>query len=198
MRLIADSFLMFGDLETAKLKAEELRRLHPGSTDARNVLMLLQLVAMAERDSTRMNNTIALMAKEGCSPGQIHTAKTMQVAYHRVRPRARLPRESQNAHIPNASHSVPLPSESAFGLRNYPNPFNPSTMIEYTLSEEMEVQLSLYTILGDKVADLDRGLKNAGTHRVEFTAPSNLPSGLYIYELITPQGTAKGKMTLTK
>ena len=87
---------------------------------------------------------------------------------------------------------------SNFELKqNYPNPFNPSTNIEYDLPSRSFVQLSIYNILGVKVATLVNGMVSAGVHTVTFS-PDNLSSGLYIYELKTDRLTFSRKMLYLK
>jgi hypothetical protein len=66
--------------------------------------------------------------------------------------------------------------------QNYPNPFNPKTTIIFGLPKASEVKLTLYNALGEEVAGLFEGYRNAGYHRVEFDA-SKLPSGVYFYRL---------------
>jgi len=83
-------------------------------------------------------------------------------------------------------------------VRNYPNPFNPSTVIEYTVPADMPVTLNVYTVAGALVSTLVDETVQAGTHRVTFTAPASGSSGLYLYELSTPTGVARGRMMLMK
>ena len=66
--------------------------------------------------------------------------------------------------------------------QNYPNPFNPSTIINYELPTTITVELSIYTMLGEKVAILISGLKSAGNHQVEWDA-GHLAGGTYYYML---------------
>lgn len=66
--------------------------------------------------------------------------------------------------------------------QNYPNPFNPVTTIVYQLPEAGEVQLTLYNILGQKVAELVKEKKPAGTFKATLNAQS-LASGIYLYQL---------------
>ncbi len=68
-------------------------------------------------------------------------------------------------------------------IKNYPNPFNPSTTIEYQLPERMEIEVAIYNIKGEKFASLDRGLKKAGLHQIKFEG-ANLASGIYFCKII--------------
>ncbi|MBN1153840.1 family 43 glycosylhydrolase [candidate division KSB1 bacterium] len=68
--------------------------------------------------------------------------------------------------------------------QNFPNPFNPSTTIEFSLAEDCDVHLTLHDILGRMVTDLARGKFHAGDHRLLFDA-SDLASGIYYYKLET-------------
>lgn len=68
-------------------------------------------------------------------------------------------------------------------MQNYPNPFNPSTTIDFALGKNAEVKLTIYNLLGQKVATLlDNRKLNAGNHTVVFDA-SKLASGVYFYRL---------------
>ncbi|RJP76704.1 MAG: DUF362 domain-containing protein [Candidatus Zixiibacteriota bacterium] len=88
---------------------------------------------------------------------------------------------------------------------NYPNPFNPSTAITFSLPHPCRVRLQVFDLAGRKVGKpLVNGAMPAGLHRVEFHG-EGLPSGAYVYRLQTTAGpfggdgfTAAGKMTLLK
>lgn len=81
--------------------------------------------------------------------------------------------------------------------QNYPNPFNPSTNIEYTIPEATLVQLKVYDVLGNEVAELVNEEQSAGTYRADFFA-ENLASGLYIAKLQAGNYSKTIKMTLLK
>lgn len=80
---------------------------------------------------------------------------------------------------------------------NWPNPFNPETVIGYTLPVAGSVEISVYNSVGEKVTTLFGGMKEAGNHRVTFSA-ANLPSGIYFAVLTTGGKTLRQKMVLMK
>ncbi|MBK7106082.1 MAG: T9SS type A sorting domain-containing protein [Ignavibacteriae bacterium] len=82
-------------------------------------------------------------------------------------------------------------------VQNYPNPFNPSTTIEFSIPQASKVQLNIFNILGQEVASLVNGQKNAGTYKINWNA-SNLASGTYIYRLQTDSKVFTNKMILMK
>ena len=80
---------------------------------------------------------------------------------------------------------------------NYPNPFNPSTYINYELPITNYVELVIYNALGQKVRTLVNKRQEAGIHSVTFNA-EGLPSGIYFAHLKAGGKTAVRKMILTK
>ncbi|HEY3296392.1 MAG TPA: CHRD domain-containing protein [bacterium] len=80
---------------------------------------------------------------------------------------------------------------------NYPNPFNPSTQINFDLKENGTVMLTVYDLLGRHVADLVNAAMAAGHHSVAF-AGASLPSGVYVYRLEVNGFTDQKKMVLLK
>jgi len=87
---------------------------------------------------------------------------------------------------------------SEFVLKqNYPNPFNPSTKIGFTLPTESNVKISIYNLIGQKVAEVVNSKFNAGKHSVDFNA-SNLSSGIYFYKIEAGSFTSVKKMQLLK
>jgi hypothetical protein len=98
---------------------------------------------------------------------------------------------------PTAVKDKPAQVES-FGLKqNYPNPFNPSTMITYSLPQNMLARLTVTNILGQEVAVLTDGMMSAGSHSVSFNG-SNLTSGIYFYHLQAGASSLTKKMMLIK
>ncbi len=81
--------------------------------------------------------------------------------------------------------------------QNNPNPFNPTTIISYSIPRESIVTLKVYDILGRQVATLVNEQKSAGTYKVNFNA-ENLSSGIYFYSLQTNEKIITKKMLLIK
>lgn len=90
---------------------------------------------------------------------------------------------------------------------NYPNPFNPSTKIKYSVPESDFISLKVYDELGNEVATLVNEVKSAGTYEVEFSTisgsassgnASNLSSGIYFFKLESGSFTQTKKMILMK
>jgi hypothetical protein len=79
----------------------------------------------------------------------------------------------------------------------YPNPFNPTTEITFTVAEQTYVNLAVYDVSGRQVDELIADRKTSGTHRVVFNA-STLPSGVYFYRLLAGDETASGKLLFLK
>jgi len=81
--------------------------------------------------------------------------------------------------------------------QNSPNPFNPSTVISFSLPGESRVKLEVFNMLGQRVAQLVDGVRGAGRHQVVFNA-SNLASGIYLYRLETPGSVTTKKLMVMK
>ncbi len=98
----------------------------------------------------------------------------------------------------------PLPVEHSFSpaqkyelAQNFPNPFNPNTSIKFTLPETGNVKLTVYNMLGQEIATLVNGVKEAGTHIINFNA-EEFNSGIYIYRIESNGFNEVRKMTLIK
>ncbi len=81
--------------------------------------------------------------------------------------------------------------------QNYPNPFNPTTSINFSLIKASNVKLTVYNILGEKVASLVDKYLDAGFYTVKFNA-SAMASGVYLYRLEAGDFTSNKKMILLK
>ncbi|HAH52654.1 MAG TPA: hypothetical protein DCL80_15910, partial [Balneola sp.] len=86
----------------------------------------------------------------------------------------------------------------AFKLdQNYPNPFNPTTNINYTVGEAGSVNITVYNVMGQKVAELLNTTKSAGSYQLSWDATGQA-SGIYYYRLTAPGVVLTRQMTLIK
>jgi uncharacterized delta-60 repeat protein len=81
--------------------------------------------------------------------------------------------------------------------QNFPNPFNPVTVINFALPSTGHVTLEVFNTLGEKVAQLTDGIMDAGYHSVSFDA-KHLPSGIYFYQISSNNSIITKKMMLMK
>lgn len=87
---------------------------------------------------------------------------------------------------------------NSFSLdQNFPNPFNPTTTIKFSLGKNGFTTLKLYDVLGKEVANIVNGVLEDGPHEVNFDA-SMLPSGTYFYTITSGSFTETKKMMLLK
>ena len=80
---------------------------------------------------------------------------------------------------------------------NYPNPFNSTTVIRFTIPESDYVLLEVYNSLGEKITTLVNEFTNSGNHSMQFEA-NNLASGVYLYVLRTSTYIQTKKMLLIR
>jgi hypothetical protein len=81
--------------------------------------------------------------------------------------------------------------------QNYPNPFNPSTLIKYSVAQDGFVNVSVFNLLGEKIATLVNTNMQAGRYEVNFNA-SSLSSGVYFYSIEAGNFKAVRKLMLMK
>ncbi|MGB5895420.1 MAG: T9SS type A sorting domain-containing protein [Ignavibacteriaceae bacterium] len=81
--------------------------------------------------------------------------------------------------------------------KNYPNPFNPSTNIFFSIPEDAEVKIIVYNNMGEQIAELVNKYFTKGTHNAVFNA-ANLPSGVYYYKMDANSYSKTNKMILLK
>ncbi len=92
---------------------------------------------------------------------------------------------------------------AAFLIGNYPNPFNPTTNVEYQIGKTSKVTIEVYDLLGQVVAVLADGIVSSGTHTAVFDG-TGFASGVYLLRLVarprdgSPAITSTGKMLLLK
>ena len=96
-----------------------------------------------------------------------------------------------------------LQGPSRFELQQgYPNPFNPTTTIRYTLAQESAAQITVFDILGQRVRTLAAGRHAAGQHQVQWQGDDDsghrVAPGVYLYRLETEDEITTRRMVLLK
>jgi hypothetical protein len=103
-----------------------------------------------------------------------------------------------NQHVAN-SDLVQVPLS---GLKVFPNPFNPSTTIAFSIPQSQDVSIDIYNLKGQKVHTLHRGMLNAGTHNLAWNAKDDkglqVASGIYFARVKTKGSNSTIKMVLMK
>jgi hypothetical protein len=81
--------------------------------------------------------------------------------------------------------------------QNFPNPFNPTTVIKFSIINNEHVLLKIYNSIGEEVSELVNETLPAGSYAVDFKA-AGLPSGIYLYKVSAGSFTQTRKMILLK
>ena len=105
--------------------------------------------------------------------------------------------------ITKRTTSVSDNTPTQFALQqNFPNPFNPTTTIEYSVPKIAHISLRVYDLLGREVKSLVNASRVAGSYRIVWDGKNNsgeiMPSGYYLYKMQTGNFTATKRMMLMK
>ncbi|MDP3710396.1 MAG: M64 family metallopeptidase [bacterium] len=105
--------------------------------------------------------------------------------------------------INSGSHKQHGTDEHGIQLnQNFPNPFNPETIIQYSLPEDTKVRLTVYNILGQEIIDLVDERQLAGMHNIRWDGRDRndrkLASGIYYYQLTTGKFSVVRSLTILK
>lgn len=96
----------------------------------------------------------------------------------------------------NINNNYTIPAQYKLS-QNFPNPFNPSTKINFSIPQNSNVKIEIYNILGQRVRTLLNESKSAGNYTITFNA-ENLTSGVYLYRIQAGNFTQVKKMILMK
>ena len=95
-----------------------------------------------------------------------------------------------------------IPETTTISSSNYPNPFNPSTMISFDVPKEANVKIAIYIIKGQKVRNLYEDFHTIGSYNVEWNGTDdigrNVASGVYFYKIQIGEIESVNRMLLMK
>lgn len=99
---------------------------------------------------------------------------------------------------PVEENQIPIPSSFSLS-QNFPNPFNPSTKIKFTVPELSNVIIKVFDVLGNEIETLVNEEKTSGTYEITWFA-EELPSGVYFYQLraVDPESSSGQAIIQTK
>jgi len=95
-----------------------------------------------------------------------------------------------------AENATAIPSRIEL-FQNYPNPFNPETHISFTITRKEKVTVKIFNMLGQEVQTLVNDELEAGFYDYKLNS-GNLPSGIYVYQLVTGNSILSKKMMLLR
>ena len=101
-----------------------------------------------------------------------------------------------NSFVTSVGNDVVNPASFELA-QNFPNPFNPTTSIRYTVGKADNVSLTVYNMLGQEIASVVNQFQTAGSYTVNFDA-SKLASGMYLYKIQSGSFSDVKKMMLLK
>jgi hypothetical protein len=193
--LLSNLYLMQGDVKSARRVNKDIMDANKNTPlGIRAKLNDFYIVLYNENDPKAALTILKEVEKQSklLNPMDILTAETIFKNYV----------DPKTGNMPNAEssfdHSLNVIQLAEDGLlENYPNPFNPSTKIAYSLSVAGHVTLKVYDIIGREVATLVNDQQDPGYHEAAFDA-SRLASGVYFYRISTGTFTAIKKMLLVK
>ncbi|MBA4317776.1 MAG: hypothetical protein C0412_05190 [Flavobacterium sp.] len=150
--------------------------------------------------STYVDNSIAYTKQPWSKPIQYYVKSVSNIGLHSI-PSSTINVEGIGVPDPsiknnqvNGSMQI-IPKE--YSIASYPNPFNPSTVINYSIPAEGHVTIRIYNLLSQEVQTLVNESKPVGTYQVRFNA-HNLPSGIYIARIQAGNYNNSIKLQLVK
>jgi len=99
--------------------------------------------------------------------------------------------------IVQVSHTSSNIRDKFYLSQNFPNPFNPETIVRYEIPLKSHISLVIFDALGKEILTLVRGQQNAGSYEVKVNAV-NLPGGIYFLKMSSGEFTETKKMLLIK
>ncbi len=152
-----------------------------------NGLAINNAAGVVLSQATTINDVLRLMAGEFDNTIPFTLGPNGSISYEGGRLKFTTSVESREQNIP----------ESFFVEQNYPNPFNPSTTISFGLPSASHVSVKVFNMLGQEVATLFEGRKDAGVHNLHLDA-TDLSAGVYLYRIQAEDVVSVKRMVLAK
>ncbi|PID27949.1 MAG: hypothetical protein CSB55_07140 [Candidatus Cloacimonadota bacterium] len=112
------------------------------------------------------------------------------------------PRVPEDIVVNTENDNIELPVNNVTLYNNYPNPFNPSTALKFSLNEAGEVDLTVYNAKGEKVKTVAKGVYGSGMHEIIWNGKDSnnkdVASGIYYFKMRSGRYTGSKKMILLK
>ena len=183
----------FGDDDRALAAARSLVQDHPGSWQAFYGSLSEFYMHL---DAERYGEASAML--ERLHPERETEMEAVSFARELLEKETRREGMNKTSDAPGPIATVGTEEETSFiDAESYPNPFNPRTVIRFTLSDERRVRLAVFDLLGRELAVLVDERRDAGHHEVYFDA-SDYATGTYLYRLSTAHASVSGLMQLVK
>lgn len=186
--LLLKSYIVKGRFEDAKTLSASIISQYPGKVQERDALIQLSSLMAFDPKYTDVSMDAVLQLKAKFAPSvepAFFAAFGVSTAPIAISQRKKMETETIADTI------------ETFGLASYPNPFNPSTQLQYQIQRGGYVSLKVYDILGREVASLVHEMKNAGKYTVSWNA-ARLASGIYYARLESSGRVAIQKLLFMK
>ena len=197
--IMARACFALGDMHGCENRISQLRTMYPGNPRARTILPLLLSAAMARRNDGLVDSVLQGITAANLDRETMHTVWSMKRIYDRVLPRRLLAKSGSEEAAPGSDgYPCIMTPADQLALRNFPNPFNPSTIIEFGLPQDSHVSLRVYNLFGRLMSTLVNDDRVAGVHSIEFSADRNAPTGMYLVVLTTEYGMKTSVLVFAK
>jgi hypothetical protein len=193
---MAQTCFTMQDISECERTISLLTTKYPASPHLRAANMLLFLVAMAKRDDNQVKNVINGLRQSGLPVEEEKIVSQMKRGYDRVLPRHRVKKAVYQENGEDKRYENELLGRTI--LRNNPNPFNPSTILEYILPAEGNISMDVYGSAGNRICRLAEGWHQAGKYTVEFKPGTDASAGVYHCVLTTEYGRTSRMMLYIK
>jgi hypothetical protein len=193
---MAQTCFTMQDIAECELKISLLATRYPVSPHLRAANMLLFLVAMAKRDDSQVKSVINGLRRSGLPVEEEKIVSQMKRGYDRVLPRHRVKKAVYQENGEDKRYENELLGKTI--LRNNPNPFNPSTILEYVLPAEGNISMDVFGSAGNRICRLAEGWHQPGKYTVEFKPGADASAGVYHCVLTTEYGSVSRMILYVK